>query len=158
MPVIGGGIEASLRRVSHYDYWQDTLRPSILVDAPMDMLIYGMGERSIVEIARRLDAGEKIGDITDVPQTAFLTDATPVPGDGDIILASFEECARSKTAQASNFKLVEIESNRMHGHRMWQPTKGRQVCINPMYPQMTSAEIDASPVVIVGGVGPRRDE
>lgn len=144
VPVIGGGIEVSLRRVSHYDYWKDTLRPSILGDAPMDMLIYGMGERSIVEIARRLDAGENISDITDIPQTAFLTDAKPEPEKGDIVLASFEECAVRKSAQASNFKLVEIESNRMHGHRMWQETKGRQVCINPMYPQMTSAEIDAS--------------
>ena len=72
MPVVGGGIEFSLRRVSHYDYWRDRLRPSILVDAPVDILIYGMGERTVVDLARRLDAGETIADITDLPQTAML--------------------------------------------------------------------------------------
>lgn len=144
VPLIGGGIECSLRRVSHYDYWQDRLRPSILLDSPMDMLVYGMGERTVVEIARRLDAGEKIGDIRDVDQTAFLSDAGPAEGSDDIILASYDDCLRDKRMQSRNFRDVEIESNRMHGHRMWQRHGDIWVCINPMMPQMTSEEIDAS--------------
>ncbi|MDE7343817.1 MAG: YgiQ family radical SAM protein, partial [Muribaculaceae bacterium] len=143
VPVIGGGIECSLRRVSHYDYWSDSLRYSILTEAPMDMLIYGMGERTMVQIAHRIEAGEKIQDITDVAQTAFITDALPDP-ETDIILHSFEECRRDKKCQARNFRDVEIESNRMHGRRMWQATQGRNICINPMLPQMTPEEIDAS--------------
>ena len=143
VPVIGGGIEVSLRRVSHYDYWTDTLRPSILLDSPMDMLVYGMGERTVVELARRLELGESISDITDIPQTAFISDQTPDPAT-DVILASYEDCSRDKSLQARNFRDVEIESNRMHGRRMWQRGKGKMVCINPMLPQMTSREIDAS--------------
>lgn len=143
VPVIGGGIECSLRRVSHYDYWEDRLRPSILLDAPMDMLIYGMGERSVVEVARRLEAGDSIKDIKDIPQTAFLSTDKPDEKE-DIVLASYEECSCQKSLQARNFRDVEIESNKMKGRRMWQAAKGSMVCINPMYPQMTPEEIDAS--------------
>lgn len=145
VPVIGGGIECSLRRVSHYDYWSDTLRPPLLIDSPMDMLVYGMGERSVKELARRLDAGENIRDITDLPQTAFI--ASPdfkINEKEDIILNSFESCLKDKKLQARNFREVEIQSNMMHGKRMWQEAKGTMVCINPMYPQMTPEEIDAS--------------
>ncbi|MDE6247272.1 MAG: YgiQ family radical SAM protein [Muribaculaceae bacterium] len=143
VPVIGGGIECSLRRVSHYDYWQDKLRPSILIDSRLDMLIYGMGERTIVALADRLSKGENIKDITDLPQTAFISSYTPDP-DKDIILHSYEECVNNRTLQASNFKFVEIESNKMEGNRLWQQTGKRWICINPMLPQMTSEEIDAS--------------
>lgn len=142
MPVIAGGIEASLRRVAHYDYWQDRLRPSILADAPADMISYGMGERTIVEIASRLANGDKIKDITDVPQTAFYSDDKPA--DGDIVLHSYEECLASKKMQAENFRHVEVESNRYKGHVIWQKTAGRWIKINPMYPPMTTGEIDAS--------------
>ncbi|MDE5551598.1 MAG: YgiQ family radical SAM protein [Muribaculaceae bacterium] len=143
VPVVVGGIEASLRRVSHYDYWEDKLRPSILTSAPMDMLIYGMGERSVVEIADRLNSGERIEDITDVPQTAYIV-SKPDIKENEIVLNSFEDCTRDKRKQAENFKSVEIESNRMQGHRMWQQTGSQWVCINPMYPPMTTEEIDAS--------------
>lgn len=142
-PIIGGGIECSLRRVSHYDYWQNRLRPSILADAKMDMIIYGMGERTIVELARRLDAGERISEIRNLPQTVFFSDETP-DKERDVILASYEECLADKRKQSRNFRDVEIESNRMHGRRMWQQTGGRMICINPMLPQMTPEEIDAS--------------
>lgn len=143
VPVIAGGIEASLRRVSHYDYWEDKLRPSILLDSPMDMLIYGMGERTIIELADRLDKGERIEDITEVPQTAFISSQSP-KDENDIVLASFEECSKDKSKQARNFRDVEIESNKMHGRRMWQKARGKWVRINPMLPQMTPDEIDAS--------------
>ncbi|MDE6330650.1 MAG: YgiQ family radical SAM protein, partial [Muribaculaceae bacterium] len=144
VPVVGGGIECSLRRVAHYDYWEDRLRPSILIDSPMDMLIYGMGERTVVSLADRLAAGEKIEDITDLEQTAFVARNAPVDDNNDIILASFDDCLRDRRLQARNFRDVEIESNKMHGRRMWQQSGKKWICINPMLPQMTEKEIDAS--------------
>ena len=142
VPVIAGGIEASLRRVSHYDYWQDKLLPSILALSKADMISYGMGERTILELARRLDSGDKIHDITDVAQTAFFTDKPPNPE--DLVLNSFEECLRDKSKQAENFRHVEEESNRYSGHIIWQQTGGRMIRINPMYPPMKQGEIDRS--------------
>ncbi|MCM1290642.1 MAG: YgiQ family radical SAM protein [Prevotella sp.] len=142
VPIIAGGIEASLRRVAHYDYWQDRLRPSIIADSKVDMIIYGMGEKAIVEIANRLDDGESLDSIDDVPQTLFFTDN--VPCKEDIVLHSYENCLKEKSKQAENFKLVEIESNRMYGHRIFQSTGGRMIQINPMYPPLTTKEVDAS--------------
>lgn len=141
-PIIAGGIEASLRRVSHYDYWQDKLRPSILNDAKADMIVYGMGERTIREIANNLNAGLSIKDLTDIPQTALFVDK--LPSAEDIVLYSYEECLADKRKQAMNFKHVEIESNKYHGNTIWQKTSGRWLKINPMYSPMTSDEIDAS--------------
>ncbi len=143
VPVIGGGIECSLRRVSHYDYWKDELRPSILLDSPMDMLIYGMGERTVIDLAKRLNAGEVISEIKDLPQTAFISNDLP-DKENDVILSPFEDCVADRRKQARNFRDVEIESNKMHGKRMWQKARGKWICINPMLPQMTSDEIDAS--------------
>lgn len=142
VPIIGGGIEASLRRVSHYDYWQDRLRPSILLESKLDMIIYGMGERSVVEIADRLAKGERISDITDVPQTLFISKNEST--EGEIVLHSYEECLSDKRKQAENFKHVEIESNRFHGNVMYQSAFGKTVRINPMCPPMKPGEIDAS--------------
>ena len=141
-PIIAGGIEASLRRVSHYDYWQDKLRPSILDDAKADMIVYGMGERTIREIANNLNAGRSIKDLTDIPQTALFINESPSAD--DIVLHSYEECLDDKRKQAVNFKHVEIESNKYRGKTIWQSTGGRWLKINPMYPPMTSDEIDAS--------------
>ncbi len=142
VPVIAGGIEASLRRVSHYDYWEDRLRPSILLDAPVDMVIYGMGERTVTELARRIEAGEHPKDIRDLEQTAFIT--TDTPADGDIVLHSYEECLKTPRLQSLNFRHVEEESNKYAGHVIWQKARGKMVKINPMLPPMTTAEIDAS--------------
>lgn len=147
VPVVAGGIEASLRRLSHYDYWEDRLRPCILADAPADILVYGMGEKPVTVIARRLAAGEKIGDITDVPQTAMLRPLAEVPAasDTDIILASFADCLADKRLQAANFKIIEQESNRMEGTAtLWQVTGKAAVRVNPMLPAMSQGEIDAS--------------
>ncbi len=141
VPVILGGIEASMRRLSHYDYWQDKLLPPILAQAPADMLIYGMGERSIVEIAERLDNGENIPQITDIPQTAFFTSQQPAPE--DIVLNSFEQCLEDKRKQALNFKHIEEESNKMQGKVLWQETFGKMLKVLPMYPPMTEKEMDA---------------
>ncbi len=145
-PIVAGGIEASLRRVSHYDYWQDRLRPSILLDAPVDIVIYGMGEKPVIEIADRLSDGEPVQSLTDVPQTAVLVPASklPAPDVSNIILSSFEECRRDKKKQSANFKHVEQQSNRMHGAVIWQRHGDKAVKITPMLPPMTTGEIDAS--------------
>lgn len=142
VPVIAGGIEASLRRVAHYDYWEDRLRPSILLDAPADMVTYGMGERTILEIASRLERGEKIKEMTDVQQTALITDKAVA--EGDIVLHSFEECLKNKKLQALNFRHVEEESNKYSGSVIWQEANGKWIKVNPMLPPMTTEEIDAS--------------
>lgn len=142
VPIIAGGIEASLRRVAHYDYWQDKLMPSILAQADIDMISYGMGERTIVELADRLRRGDSIKEIDNVPQTAFFS--TSEPNREDIILYSFEECCKEKKKQALNFKHVEEESNRFYGKTIWQQTGGRYIKINPMYPPLKYGDIDRS--------------
>lgn len=162
VPIVLGGIEASLRRLTHYDYWQDKLRPCILCDAPADIISYGMGEKTIVELANRLSAGIPIGDITDVPQTVFLCAADHVPGGigaDDIVLHSHEECLCSKRAESENYRHIEEQSNMMHAKRLIQPlgkdvsaaktspiTPHSSLCVvvNPPYPPMTTDEIDAS--------------
>lgn len=147
-PIVLGGIEASLRRVSHYDYWQNRLRPSILLDAPADMLLYGMGEKNVAELARRLDAGENIHQIQDLHQSAILLPKSEMPTEDDELnlrLASFEECMANKRVQSLNFKNIEQESNRYEGCRvLWQATGDRVVKVNPMYPAMSQGEIDAA--------------
>lgn len=140
VPVIAGGIEASLRRVSHYDYWQDRLRPSLMADAPLDMIIYGMGEKPVLEVAARVAAGESVASITDVKQTVVWADKA---GEG-IELHSYEECRRHKIKQSENFRHVEQQSNRFEGDTLWQRHGDRYVKINPMYPPMTTEEIDRS--------------
>ena len=116
-PIVVGGIEASLRRLSHYDYWQDRLRPSILVDTAADMLLYGMGEKTVLDLARRLDDGKKISDIIDMPQSVVLRPLAeiPQPDNANIVLASFETCLADKRSQATNFKHIEQQSNRYDG-------------------------------------------
>ena len=138
VPVVLGGIEASLRRLTHYDYWQEKLRPSILVDSGADLLIYGMGEKPIVELARRSP-----GEWRDVPQTVYLADDIEITKD-DIVLHSHEECLRNKRAQAENFRHIEEQSNMMHAQRIIQRIGTRSVVVNPPYPPMTTAELDAS--------------
>ncbi len=146
-PIIAGGIEASMRRLSHYDYWQNRLRPSILADAKADMIIYGMGEKTIVEIAKRLENGEKIADLKDIKQTVVICDSLPSKDDSEaIILNSWEKCRTDKRSQAENFRHIEEESNRMNGGKtLYQQLDDKRIIkVNPMYPAMTQGEIDAS--------------
>lgn len=143
VPVVLGGIEASLRRVAHYDYWEDRLRPPLLIDSPADLLIYGMGEKPVVEVAKQLSAGASISELTSIPQTAFISAEAPKDDASQIILSSYEDCLKDKRKQAANFKLVEVESNRMHGSVMWQQAQGKWIRINPMMPPMTQKELDA---------------
>ena len=154
VPIVAGGIEASLRRFSHYDYWQDRLRPSIILDAPADMLLYGMGERTVVELADRLAAGEKISEIRDLRQSVIMLPASEMPEmeeqpnpltAADIVLNSWDDCRRDKRLQSSNFKHIEQQSNRMDGGAcLWQRYGDRVVKANPMRPAMTQGEIDCA--------------
>lgn len=144
VPIIAGGIEASMRRLSHYDYWNDKLHKSILCDAPIDMLIYGMGELPILEVVNRLEKRENILSITDVKQTVLLTDTMPSANENNIILNSFEDCLKDKKFQAQNFKHIEQQSNRYEGATLWQKHGNKVVKVNPMNPPMTTEQIDAS--------------
>ena len=145
VPVILGGIEASLRRLTHYDYWQDRLQKCILCDAGADLLIYGMGEKPIVELARRLEESPEIP--RDILQTVYLSAKNDIPGgirEDDIVLHSHEECLKNKLSQAENFRHIEEQSNMMHAQRLLQGVDGRFVVVNPPYPPMTTEELDAS--------------
>ena len=142
VPVVLGGIEASMRRLTHYDYWQDKVRRSILCDSGADILVYGMGEKPLVAIARQLQQVENI------PQTAILyPNKESIPGGittEDIVLNSHEECLRDKRAEAANFRHIEEESNKMHASRLIQEVEGKYVVVNAPYPPMTTEELDHS--------------
>ena len=147
VPVVLGGIEASLRRLTHYDYWQDKVRPSILCDSGADMIIYGMGEKPVVELSRQMDEGIPVSAIHDIPQTVYLAPSDSIPGGitaDDIILHSHEECLQDKKAEADNFRHIEEESNMMHAHRLLQNVGKQTVVVNPPYPPMTTEELDAA--------------
>lgn len=141
VPVVLGSIEASMRRLSHYDYWQDCLRKSILVDSGADLLIYGMGERPVAELCRRMQADKQIP--YDIQQTAYLSkqdNITTKPD--DIILFSHDECLKDKKKQAMNFRHIEEESNKYEASRIMQEVDGKVVVVNPPYPPMTQGELD----------------
>lgn len=147
VPVVLGGIEASLRRLTHYDYWQDKVRPSILCDSGADMIIYGMGEKPVVELSRQLDEGLPVSAIHDIPQTVYLAPSDSIPGGitaDDIMLHSHEECLQDKKKEADNFRHIEEESNMMHAHRLLQNVGKQTVVVNPPYPPMTTEELDAA--------------
>ena len=143
VPVVLGGIEASMRRLTHYDYWQDRLRPGILTDSPADLLIYGMGEKPIRELVHRLLAGEDFRTLHDIPQTVYLAGEV-TPEENDLTLFAHEDCLHDKMKQAKNFRHIEEESNRLHAHRILQRCGGQTIVVNPPYPPMTEQEIDAS--------------
>ena len=155
VPVVLGGIEASMRRLTHYDYWQDRLRPCILVDSGADMIIYGMGEKPMQKIAEELSNCHPINELRDIPQTVYLTSKNDLePQEGDIVLHSHEDCLRDKRKQAENYRHIEEQSNMMHARRILQevsssntqhPSSNTQyVVVNPPYPPMTTEELDAS--------------
>ena len=147
VPVALGGIEASLRRISHYDYWKDELRKCILCDSGADLILYGMGERSIVELANAFAEGKTMDEIHEMPQVAFYCKEKEIPGgfkDDDIILHSHEECLHNKKGQAENVRHLEEEANKMHAQRMIQEVDGKYVVVNPPFPLMTTEELDAA--------------
>lgn len=145
-PIIAGGIEASMRRLSHYDYWQDRLRPSIMCDAFVDMIVYGMGEKPILEIAQQLKNGANIQDLTNINQTVVKLpiDFTPKNDENNIVLHDFIDCKKNKRCQSENFKHIEQQSNRYSGATLWQVHDSYVIKVNPMNPPMTTEEIDES--------------
>ena len=162
VPVVLGGIEASLRRVTHYDYWQDRLRPSILADSGADLIIYGMGELPLADLCRTLEQRllhgreEAVCSAHDfrrlmrqypVRQTVTLERREDIPQGilpDDIVLHSHEQCLANRKAYAENFRHIEEESNRLHPQRLIQPVGNAFVVVHPPYPPMTTAQIDRS--------------
>lgn len=148
VPVMIGGIEASLRRVTHYDYWQDKLRPSILEESGADLLVYGMGDQPLREMLQLLKKGVPFSNLHTIKQVAFLQEQTKeLPKNKNwetVELSSHEECLTDKLKYASNFKIVEVESNKWSANRIIQKSGDKTLVINPPYKTMTENEIDRS--------------
>ena len=142
IPVVIGGIEASLRRFTHYDYWQDRLLPSILVSSGADYLCYGMGERPMLELTRGIEARRSLHQMRRIPQLAFLVDGRPKEKDA-LVLHSYEECLSSKKAFAENFHQIETHANMMHPATIVEPVGEGYVQVNPPYPPATQEEMDS---------------
>ncbi|WP_289074680.1 YgiQ family radical SAM protein [uncultured Bacteroides sp.] len=143
VPVIIGGIEASLRRLTHYDYWQDKVRQSILIDSGADLLIYGMGEKPITDLCKHMSENPTIP--TDILQTAYVCKKEEFkPEENDLKLYSHEECLKDKKKQAENFRHIEEESNKYAAQRIIQESGKKVVVVNPPYPPMTQGELDMS--------------
>ncbi len=148
VPVMIGGIEASLRRVTHYDYWSDKLKPSILVESGADILVYGMGDQPLREMLRLLKKGVPFENLRTIKQVAFLQDKTEeLPKNKQwetVALSSHEVCLEDKIKYAANFKVVEVESNKWKANRITQDVGDQTLVINPPYKTMTEKEIDTS--------------
>lgn len=144
VPVVLGGIEASLRRMVHYDYWQDKIRGSILLDAKADLLVYGMGETQVIEIARRLDAGHDIAACRDIPGTAWAPGAKDtIPSGDDVVeLPSLDACRKDPAAFNRTTLVMYRESNPHCGKVLVQPHGSRAVVVNPAAEPITTAEFD----------------
>jgi uncharacterized radical SAM protein YgiQ len=157
VPVVIGGIEASLRRLAHYDYWQDKLMPSILLDSKADFLIYGMGEKAIVEIADYLRnknhkkkedslSGEKENfsdDRESLKQIAYFSKEAPKKSDDVVLLHSFDECVKSKRAFIENFNEIELQANIKNPRRIAEPCGGGYVYVNVPFDMPAEEELDS---------------
>lgn len=153
VPILLGGIEASLRRLTHYDYWQDCLRKCILCDSGADCIVYGMGEKPLTQIALALKDEEQCSIerfrevVAECPQTVLLHREDNIPGGrkaDDIELFSHEECLIDKKKQAQNFKHIEEESNKLHAQRILQKVGRQYAVVNPPFPPLTTEELDHS--------------
>lgn len=147
VPVVIGGIEASMRRLAHYDYWQDKLLPSMLTQSGADLLVYGMGEKPFRDILSLLGRGVPFTSLKTIPQTAFLWQSdVPLPKNKhweDLELPSYETCREDKRTFAQASRIIEVQSNRLHAARLAQRTGEQTVVVNPPYPPMSTAELDA---------------
>jgi uncharacterized radical SAM protein YgiQ len=145
VPLVIGGIEASLRRLTHYDYWTDGLKPSILVDSGADLLVYGMGEAAITRIAERLSNGYPINQLTDIPQTAYIENKWEERRvePNTLVISSYEECLASKEKFGQNFRVIETESNRLCPARLIEPIGNRAVIVNTPFPLPSVDEVDS---------------
>ena len=145
VPVIIGGIEASLRRLTHYDYWKDCLMPSVLYTSGADYLCYGMGERPMLELTRGIEKGWSRRRMRQIPQIAFYVDGKvpEEPFSETLLLHSFEECCKDKRAFAENFHWIETHANMMHPDTILEPVGEGYVQINPTFPPATTEEMDS---------------
>lgn len=147
VPIVLGGVEGSLRRVTHYDYWDDKLHKPILFDTRADLLVYGMGELPLQKIVEELKQGKSFDTLVDIPQTSYIEKGITSQNyqqDKDLELFSHEECLDDKLKQAKNFKIVEQQSNKIQANRITQYCDGKKCVINPPFPPMTEKEIDNS--------------
>lgn len=144
VPVIIGGIEASMRRLSHYDYWSDSLKPSVLIDSQADILVYGMGERPMVKLARMLRHPDWRKNLHRCPQIAYL-DASiePYTEENPILLHAYEEELQDKRKYGDDFVRFETESNKREQRMIIQPCNGQYIIVNPPYPPATEEEMDS---------------
>lgn len=140
-PVVIAGIEASLRRLTHYDYWEDRLRPSFLIESGADLLSYGMGDKVMPELAKALHNGFNLNLLKKLPQVAYLSDTIPEEA---ILLHGYEECVADPRKFGENFVRIETESNRMEAAVLVEPTGDRYVVVNPPYPYLSQEELDHS--------------
>lgn len=140
-PIILGGLEASLRRFAHYDYWADEIKPSVLIDSKADLLIYGMGEKQIVEIADRLNNGERISDLTDIKGTCYAVDVRNTPYDG-VEVPSLENCINSKKEYAKSVRIEQDEQDHIRGRAVRQKHGKLMVVQNVPMPPLTTEELD----------------
>ena len=147
VPVVIGGLESSLRRISHYDYWDDKLFPSILATTQADLLLYGMGEKPMKALLHLLKKGVPFSNMNSIPQTAYLAPKGRVPKNRDmqdLVLPSYEECLKNKRTQFDAYRKTEIETNRIHARRILQDAGEQTIVINPPYPPLEYGELDES--------------
>lgn len=145
VPVLIGGIEASLRRFTHYDYWSDKLMPGILIDSKADLLVYGMGEKPLMAILSELKSGKSLAKIQNVPQTAYLSKSVTEHTEWKTKeLIDHDTCLKDKKLYASNFKHIEVESNRYNADRLIQRNGNKYIVVNPPFQPLTQGELDAS--------------
>ena len=143
VPVIIGGVEASLRRLTHYDYWDDRLMPSILVDSGADYLCYGMGEKPMLELTRGIEKGWSRRQMESIPQIAFLRKGSPKPAEGTLILHSYEQCLNDRKAFAENFHQIETHANMAHPDTIVEPVGDGYVQVNPTFAPASTEEMDS---------------
>jgi len=145
-PVVIGGVEASMRRFTHYDYWKNELKPSMLWQSDADLMVHGMGEKSITQIVKLLQKGVPFHKLNTIPQTAFLVNSEseiPINKKWEtVFLASHKECLKDKIVFASNFKVIEVESNRVYANRLIQKINDKYIVVNPAIPYLKEKEID----------------
>ena len=140
-PLIIGGLEASLRRFAHYDYWADKIMPSVLIDSGADILIYGMGEKQIVQIARRLDSGESVNSLTDIKGTCYAVDVRDTPYRG-VEVPSFENCVNSKKEYAKSVRTEQDEQDHIRGRAVRQRHGKLMLVQNEPMPPLETEELD----------------
>lgn len=142
VPIVIGGVEASMRRLAHYDYWSDSFKPSILCESEADILVYGMGERPIIAIAKAIEKGDWKSQLGTIPQIGYIRQDFDCQQDKIFLLHSFEEEKKNKKIYAEDFVKFETETNKLVQRTMVQPYKDKYIVINPPFPTATEEEMD----------------